>query len=87
MTSILSHVLSFLYYLNVKTVYFTDNELPNFVNDGAKLDRYLFGRHIPLEPTEVFSAKKQIERDILSKKSEVDGILNSGELNKKAEIT
>lgn len=64
-------------------IYFIDNQIPQLVNDGAKLDRYLFARHVPLEQTEIYSIKKQIERDILSKKSEGDSISKLGELNKK----
>lgn len=62
---------------------FIDNQIRQLVNDGAKLDRYLLGRHVPLEQTEIYSIKRQIERDILSKKSEDDSISKLGKLNTK----
>lgn len=62
---------------------FIDNQIPQLVDDGAKLDRYLFGRHVPLEQTEIFSIKKQIERDIISKNSDIDNISKLGDMNRK----
>lgn len=44
-----------------------DNQIPQLLEDGAKLDRYLFARHIPLEQKDVYVAKKEIEKDILNK--------------------
>lgn len=67
-------------------MHIVDNQISQLVDDGAKLDRYLFSRHVPLEPTEIYSAKKQIERDILSKKSTVDGTSNLGKLNAKLQL-
>lgn len=61
--------------------HFVDNQISQLVDDGAKLDRYLFGRHVPLEQTEMFSIKKQIERDIISKNTEIDRISKLGKRN------
>lgn len=57
---------------------FIDNQISQLVADGAKLDRYLFGRHVPLEPAEIYSAKKEIERDTLSKISKAGGFSTLG---------
>lgn len=53
-------------------MHFIDNQIPRLVDDGAKLDRYLFSRHVPLEQTEIFSIKRQIERDLILKNSGID---------------
>lgn len=45
---------------------FTDNQIPQLVEDGTKLDRYLFSRHIPLEQKEIYLAKKGIEKELLT---------------------
>lgn len=44
----------------------SDNQIPQLVDDGAKIDRYLFGRHVPLEKKEMYLAKKKIENDLLN---------------------
>lgn len=46
---------------------FLDKQIPQLVQDGAKLDRYLFARHIPLEDKDIFSKKKEIEKSVLLK--------------------
>lgn len=58
----------------------TDHQISQLVDDGSKLDRYLFGRHVPLEPQEIYSAKKLIERDILGRKSKIDDFTQPGKL-------
>lgn len=42
-----------------------ENEISRFVEDGAKLDRHLHARHIPMEQNDVFKARKAIEKQIL----------------------
>lgn len=64
-------------------VTFLENQIAQLVDDGAKLDRYLLGRHVPLEPTEIYSVKKQIERDIIARTSKDSGFLNSGKKKKR----
>lgn len=64
-------------------MHFIDNQIPQLVNDGAKLDRYLFSRHVPLEQTEIFSIKRQIERDMILRNSGMDNISALGKQNMK----
>lgn len=43
----------------------SDTRIPQIIENGAILDRYLFGRHIPLEQKDVYTAKKDIQKEIL----------------------
>lgn len=61
-------------------LYGLDNQISQLVLDGGKLDRYLFARHVPLEGAEIYSAKKQIEREILLKTSFGHDAAKSGKL-------
>lgn len=53
-----------------------DNILPQLIDEGGALDRYLFSRQVPQEQKEVYLAKKNIEKDILRR----DGVQHASEL-------
>lgn len=54
-----------------------DEEIPNLIDEGSKLDRHLLSRKIPLEQKDVYLAKKDIERDILRR----EGVRHVSELS------
>lgn len=43
---------------------FTDNEILKFVEVGAKLDRHLMARHMPMEEKDIFAARRKIEKEM-----------------------
>lgn len=42
-----------------------DNQVAQLMEDGSKIDRYLFARHVPLEQKEKYLIKKQIENELM----------------------
>lgn len=43
-----------------------DKRVSQLVVDGKRLDHYVHSRHIPMEAKDAFSAKKQIEKNVLN---------------------
>lgn len=68
--------------LNLAGIKISDKQIPQLVEDGAKLDRYLFARHVPLEEKDIFYKKKEIEKGVLLKA----GVRHVSELSKKTTI-
>lgn len=56
--------------------YITDKQVSTLIDEGVKLDQYLFSRQIPQEQKDVYLAKKAIEKDILRK----EGVRHASEL-------
>lgn len=44
---------------------FSDNQVSQLVEEGQRLDRYIYARQIPLEQKEMYLAKKEIQNDLL----------------------
>lgn len=54
----------------------SDNQVSKLIEEGVKLDRYLYARQIPQEQKDVYLAKKDIEKDILRR----EGVRHVSEL-------
>lgn len=55
---------------------FSDKQISQFIDEGEKLDRYLFSRHLPQEQKEIYLAKRDIEKEILQR----EGVQHVSEL-------
>lgn len=46
------------------------NDVSKYIEEGARLDRHLFGRHVPMEQKDVFVERNKIKKELQQKATE-----------------
>lgn len=61
----------------------TEKKIAEYIEEGNKLDRYLFARHVNMERKEVFEERKKIQRQLQAEQKILkQSSLQKGEIGK-----
>lgn len=68
---------------NCNNSFRAEKKIAKYIEEGNKLDRYLFARHVNMERKEVFEERKKIQRQLQAEQKILnDSALQKGEISK-----